>query len=183
MTQTILKEPFLTTNIAMKGIIFDLDLTLVDSTIAEEARSRRDWQRVYSLIPQFRLYPGMDEVFRRIRSNRHSVLVAIVSTAPSTYVGRVVDYFNIPVDTIVGYHDAARKPSPAGMILAMQRMGTTPNDTISYGDRAIDIQASNAAGIQSVACMWGSKESSLLLSSHPSQVIYSPSEITLDFLR
>lgn len=167
----------------MKGIIFDLDLTLVDSTIAEEARSRRDWQRVYSLIPQFKLYPGMEEVFRRIRMNRHRLVVAIVSTAPSAYVGRVVDYFNIPVDTIIGYHDAARKPSPAGMIMAMQKMGTTPGDTISYGDRAIDIQASNAAGIKSVACMWGSKEQSLLLSSNPSQIIYSPSEISLDFLR
>ncbi len=167
----------------MKGIIFDLDLTLVDSTIAEEARSRRDWQRVYSLIPQFKLYPGMEDVFQHIRMNRQRLVVAIVSTAPSTYVSRVVNYFNIPVDTIIGYHDAARKPSPAGMIMAMQKMGTTPSDTTSYGDRAIDIQASNAAGIKSVACMWGSKEQSLLLSSHPSQIIYSPNEIMLDFLK
>ena len=162
----------------MTGIIFDLDLTLVDSTVAEEARSRRDWQRVYSLIPQFKLYPGIEDVFNHIHLNRCDLKVAIVSTAPSAYVERVVNYFNMPVDTIVGYHDAARKPSPAGMILAMRKMGTVSGDTISYGDRAIDIQASNAAGIKSVACMWGSKEKSLLLSSNPSQVIYSPFEIS-----
>ena len=161
----------------MKGIIFDLDLTLVDSTIAEEARSRRDWQRVYSLIPQFRLYPGIESVFEYIRTNRDRVAVAIVSTTPSSYVGRVVNHFNIPVDTIVGYHDAQRKPSPAGMFMAMQRMGVNPSETVSFGDRAIDIQASNAAGIKSVACLWGGKENALLLNSRPDRVIGAPVDI------
>lgn len=162
----------------MKGIIFDLDLTLVDSTVAEEARSRRDWQRVYSLIPLFRLYPGMENVFEFIRSNRDGVAVAIVSTAPSAYVGRVVSHFNIPVDTIVGYHDAQRrKPAPDGMLLAMQRMGVTPSETVSFGDRAIDIQASNVAGIKSVACLWGGKENALLLNSRPDRVISDPMDI------
>lgn len=161
----------------MKGIIFDLDLTLVDSTIAEEARSRRDWQRVYSLIPQFKLYPGMEDVFQRIRMNRHRLVVAIVSTAPSAYVGRVVNYFNIPVDTIIGYHDAPRKPSPAGMILAMQRMGTATDNTVSFGDRLIDMQSSNAAGVHSVACLWGTKEEGLLRSSGATSFAASPGEI------
>ena len=163
----------------MKGIIFDLDLTLVDSTIAENARSHRDWQRVYSLIPQFRLYPGIESVLKYIRTNRNSVAVAIVSTAPSSYVWRVVNHFNIPVDTIIGYHDAPRKPSPIGMILAMQRMGTLPEDTVSFGDRAIDIQASKAAGIKSIACTWGTKEMFLLKQSFPDFMISSASEMLL----
>ena len=163
----------------MKGIIFDLDLTLVDSTIAEEARSRRDWQRVYSLIPQFKLYPGIESVFEYIRTNRDRVAVAIVSTAPSSYVGRVVNHFNIPVDTIVGYHDAQRKPSPAGMYLAMQRMGVNASETVSFGDRAIDIHASNAAGIKSVACLWGTKEEVILRASGASSFAESPNDILI----
>lgn len=159
----------------MKSIIFDLDLTLVDSTIAEEARSRRNWQLVYSLIPRFSLYPGMENVFQYIRSNE--IKVAIVSTAPSVYVQRVVNYFNIPVNTIIGYHDAPRKPSPAGMHLAMQRLNSVPSETISFGDRAIDILASKNAGIYSVACIWGTKERQQLLSSMPDNVINTPIEI------
>lgn len=166
----------------MKGVIFDLDLTLVDSTIAEGARRQRDWQRVYSLIPQFKLYPGIEEVFQHIRNNRHHIVVAIVSSAPALYVGRVVEYFNmLPIDTVIGYHDALRKPSPAGMLLAMQRLGTTCDSTISYGDRGIDIQASNAAGIFSIACLWGSEEREALLQAHPSAVIGSPTQI-IDYL-
>lgn len=159
----------------MKNIIFDLDLTLVDSTIAEEARSNRNWPLVYSMIPHFTLYPGMETVFQHIRSS--GIKVAIVSTAPSAYLQRVVNHFNIPADVIIGYHDAARKPSPAGMFLAIQRMDTSPSNVISFGDRAIDIQASRAAGVQSVACYWGTKEAAALTGSAPDLRIMSPKDI------
>lgn len=159
----------------MKSIIFDLDLTLIDSSIAEEARNNRDWARVYSLIPQFKLYEGIEDVFQQIRLGGNKT--AIVSTAPSSYVRRVVNYFNMPVSTIIGYHDAAKKPSPAGMLLALQNMGVSSKDTISFGDRVIDIIASKAAGIQSVACMWGSKERIALLNSNAGVVMHRPVEM------
>ena len=34
-----------------KAVIFDLDLTLVDSSLSESARRIRDWKTVYTLIP------------------------------------------------------------------------------------------------------------------------------------
>mgnify|MGYP001456981473 FL=1 len=46
-----------------KGIIFDLDQTLVDSNIAKSYRSARNWNTVYSLIPKFVLYEAYDKVF------------------------------------------------------------------------------------------------------------------------
>ena len=39
-----------------KGIIFDLDQTLVDSNVAKPYRSAHNWSIVYSLIPKFILY-------------------------------------------------------------------------------------------------------------------------------
>ena len=156
----------------MCKVIFDLDLTLVDSSIAEEARRRRNWPLVYSLIPRFKLYDGMQEVFDYLRKSK--IDAAIVSTAPTTYVRKVIEYFSIPVQTVIGYHDAPRKPSPDGMIKAMNEIGTTPEDTISFGDRSIDIIASKAAGIKSVGCLWGTKESALLLASGPDLVLNSP---------
>jgi len=153
----------------MKTIIFDLDLTLVDSSIAEQARKDRNWSLTYSLIPRFRLYDGIPEVFRAIRSRGNKV--AIVSTSPSSYVRRVVEYFNMPVDVIIGYHDAQRKPAPDGMLLALRQLGAKPSEAVSFGDRAIDIQASNAAGIKSVACTWGTKELYSLQHSYPDVTI------------
>ena len=158
----------------MKNLIFDLDLTLVDSTIAESARKARDWPRVYSLIPQFRLYDGIPIVLDYIRKNE--IKTAIVSTAPSSYVRRVVDYFGMPINAIVGYHDALRKPSPDGMIKAAGILGGSITETISFGDRVIDILASNSAGIKSVSCFWGTQEAQALRSTN-SIKIYSPIDI------
>lgn len=140
----------------MKYLLFDLDLTLVDSSIAETARDGRNWPLVYNLIPRFHLYDGMEEVFSYIRE--HGLKVAIVSSAPSVYINKVVRQFNIPVDVVIGYHDAARKPSPDGFLKALERLGGNREEAISFGDRAIDIQASHAAGIPAVACLWGTRE-------------------------
>ena len=156
----------------MKNVIFDLDMTLVDSSIAEPARKQRNWQLVYSMIPSFTLYPGMNEVFAFIRNN--NIRVAIVSTSPRPYVERVCRYFNIPTNTILGYHDCGKiKPAPDGMTRALCGIGSSAQDTISFGD----IQASNAAGIESVACLWGTKERYLLSLANPCETILYPKEI------
>lgn len=160
----------------MFAVIFDLDLTLVDSSKSEQARSRRDWTLVYSLIPSFSIYPGIPEVFDYIREKK--IKVAIVSTAPRTYIERVVNYFSIPCDCIVGYHDAKPiKPHPAPMLKALCELNTSSQNTISFGDRRIDILSSNSANIKSVACLWGTKEKDLLVNSSPWQIIESPLDI------
>ena len=164
----------------MKSAIFDLDLTLVDSSIAEEGRRMGRWQYVYSLIASFRLYDGMERVFDFIRDN--SLKAAIVSSAPSSYVWRVIRHFEMPIDVVVGYHDAPRKPSPDGMIKALGLLGSDRSSAISFGDRSIDVVASKAAGIQSAACLWGTKEKAALIGAGPTYVISSPEEI-LSLLR
>ena len=165
----------------MKSVIFALDMTLVDSSLAESARKQRNWQYVYSLIPSFTLYPGVDEVFDFIRI--HHIKMAIVSTSPRPYVERVCRFFSIPTIAILGYHDCGRiKPAPDGMIRAMSVMMASPEATVSFGDRAIDIQASNAAGILSVACLWGSSEQYAITNAFPSAVISSPVQM-IDFLK
>lgn len=160
----------------IKGVIFDLDLTLVDTSCLEEARHNRDWQETYRLIPQTSMYPGVKETLSVIK--QAGIKIAIVSTAPYTYIEKIVNFYQIPAQYIVGYHDAKPiKPHPASMLKALELMGENANNVISFGDRAIDIQASNAAGIESVACMWGSKECEKLKHSGCMELISTPQEI------
>ena len=159
-----------------KNIIFDLDLTLVDTTIVEQARHDRNWSLAYSLIPNCKLYEGIEKIFDVIR--KYNIKTVIVSTSPRPYVEKVVDYFNIPIYGIVAYHDAKPiKPHPAPMLKALELLECTAQEAISFGDRIIDIQASNSAGIESVACFWGTKEKSDLLHSGYSHAIVKPEEI------
>lgn len=159
-----------------KYIIFDLDLTLVDTTLAEPFRSKRNWEGAYSVLPQCSVYEGLTAIFDVIR--KYGINTCIVSTSPRPYVEKVVHQFNLPVNHIVAYHDAKPiKPHPAPMLKALEVLGCDAKSAISFGDRVIDIQSSNAAGIESVACFWGTKEKSELLRSGYSHAIIKPSEI------
>ena len=159
-----------------KYIIFDLDLTLVDTTLAEPYRSKRDWNGAYSVLPQCSVYDGLAQVFDIIR--KYNIKTCVVSTSPRPYVEKVVEQFNLPINYIVAYHDAKPiKPHPAPMIKALELLQCQPEDAISFGDRVIDIQSSNGAGVESVACFWGTKEQKELLNSGYSHAIVKPSEI------
>lgn len=160
----------------MKNVIFDLDLTLVDTTCLEQYRHNRQWQEAYDNIPSTFLYDGIANILEIIR--KHHIKTAIVSTSPRPYVEKIVAFYNIPATHIVSFHDAKPiKPHPAQMLKALELMGVQAKDTISFGDRVIDIQASNSAGIESVACFWGTKEKVELLHSGYSHAIIKPDEI------
>lgn len=160
----------------MKSVIFDLDLTLIDTSCLEQFRHNRQWSEAYANIPNTFMYEGIGNVLDIIR--KHNIPCAIVSTSPRPYVEKVVTHYNLPVQHIVSYHDAKPiKPHPAQMLKALELMGKSAKEVISFGDRAIDIQASNAAGIESVACFWGTKEKGALLHSGYSHAIVRPEEI------
>ena len=90
----------------------------------------------------------------------------------------MVKHFNIPISKIVAYHDAKPiKPHPAPMLKALELLSCSAKEAISFGDRVIDIQSSNAAGIESVACFWGTKEQKELINSGYSHAIVKPGEI------
>ena len=138
----------------IKGLILDLDQTLVDSSVATEARRCRDWQRVYSLIPSFKVYQGIYDALNTARSK--GLKIAIVSTAPRPYVLKVLNYHRILTDCIIGYHDAARpKPSPDPMLEALSQLNLRAEEALSFGDKASDLQSSRSAGVPFIACSWG----------------------------
>ena len=96
----------------MKSVIFDLDLTLIDTTCLEQFRHNRQWQEAYANIPNTSMYEGIFNILEIIR--KHKITTAIVSTSPRPYVEKIVSYYNIPAQHIVSYHDAKPiKPHPA----------------------------------------------------------------------
>ncbi len=160
----------------IKGIIFDLDQTLVDSSVAEPYRDRRDWKTVYSLISSFNLYDGWETVFNKIRDQ--GIICCIVTNSPSTYASKVVKHFNVPCEFIIGYHDVQkRKPNPDPMLLALNRLKLRPEEVVSLGDRADDISSSKLANIKCVACLWGSDEKDALINSEPSFLARNPIDL------
>ena len=154
----------------MGGVIFDLDQTLVDSSTAELLRKNGQWKKVYSLISQFQVYPGILDSVRYLRDKK--IPYSIVTTSPSNYCTKVITHWDLLTPHMVCYHDTVcRKPDPEGMLKALVLMGCKPSDCLSFGDRDIDIQASNAAGIPSVACIWGATDTGSLMAANPQYVL------------
>ncbi|GAB3743339.1 HAD family hydrolase [Spirosoma lituiforme] len=157
----------------MASIIFDLDQTLVDSSSAEGHRQARQWPRVYDLIPKFTIYSGLADLFQHIQEQK--LKVCIVTTSPESYCHKVLAYWSIPFHHTVCYHDVRnRKPHPESILKAVSLLNDDAANILSLGDRAIDIQASKAANIRSVGCLWGTSERSQVLAANPNYLAETP---------
>lgn len=60
-------------------------------------------------------------------------------------------YFDI---VITGDDVTDPKPHPEGILLAMQKLGADPRETIYVGDSDADVIAGRAAGLQTVGVNW-----------------------------
>jgi HAD superfamily hydrolase (TIGR01549 family) len=164
----------------MKGVIFDLDQTIIDSSIAEKERSNRQWSEVYSLIPYFKLYEGIRELMSELVLNDFKI--AIVTSSPGVYTDKVLEHFKISYNTKVCYHDVLRrKPYADQYLKAINILGLLPSDTFALGDRSIDIEAAHNARIQSCACYWGALDKDILRNSKPTYNFETVSDAIIFF--
>jgi HAD superfamily hydrolase (TIGR01662 family) len=151
------------------GVIFDLDLTLIDSSIAEPLRRQRAWSDVYSLVRQFTVYPGISQLLAELRT--WGVPCAIVTSSPRPYCTLVVATHSFQITEFVCYHDTTRrKPHPDPMEKALKQLALECDGVVAVGDEPKDIQSARACGITTVAATWGTLDESALLATSPDVV-------------
>ena len=150
----------------IKALIFDLDLTLVDSQHLEHLRITQQWSIVYQKISTISAYEGIDELLSIIKPM--NVKLAIVSLAPSSYVRRVVQHFGWSFDIMVCYHDTTQhKPHPEPFIEAANRLNIIAKNCWAVGDNPKDIFAAKKSGMYAVAALWGSLDKESLKKTKP----------------
>ena len=83
-----------------------------------------------------------------------------------------------PIDVIITRDEApARKPSPSGIELALQRLGLPPQAAFYVGDNPIDIRAAHGAGVRVFGITTGASLREDLLPHGPHAVLDSLSEL------
>jgi len=158
------------------GLIFDLDQTIIDSSIAEPYRKARNWQTVYSVINCFVQYPGVIDALHHFKNFGHRI--CIVTSSPSSYCNKVLKYWNIPSDFTICYHDTKnKKPHAEPINRALSLLRISSDKAISFGDSEIDIIASSNANVRSVACTWGASNISDLMRSNPTYTVTNSEEL------
>lgn len=161
---------------ALKAVIFDLDLTLIASSGAEALRRQRAWSEVYKLIPKLEPYEGVAALLAAL--NQRGVQTAIVTSSPQSYCARVVDHWKWRIATTVCYHDTAqKKPHPAPILKALEKLGVATKSAIAVGDTADDIKSARGAKVFAVAALWGISSHDEILQANPDLVCRTVEEL------
>lgn len=127
-------------------------------------------------------YVGIRELLEALKKRK--IRIAVLSNKPHD---RVMDNVNGIFGK--GYFDLVngqkeevpRKPNPAGIYLTAEKLGMKPEECLYIGDSSIDMKTGKAAGMDTVAVLWGFCEKEELLAYHPEYVVNCPNEI-LDFV-
>lgn len=95
-----------------------------------------------------------------------------------TKLTKIDEYF----DVFVGHDDVkVHKPNPEALLLAMEKLGSKPEETMMIGDNFHDINAAKAAGTVSVGVAWTVRGREYIESYQPDYVIDQISDL-LDIL-
>jgi HAD superfamily hydrolase (TIGR01662 family) len=158
------------------GIIFDLDMTLVDTSPLSSLREKRLWNRVYEKIPTSTIFQG---IINLIQSLKEFYSLGIVTSSPGIYARKLIEYHNLTIPLLIAYHDTKNhKPHPEPILKGCEQLGLPPSKVISVGDDFKDIEASNLAGCTSIFVSWNDNKTTYQLAD------YSFTNITqlMDFL-
>lgn len=159
-----------------KCLILDFDNTLFNTSIDSEyrkAKGKKNWRKIYSLIPKYELYDGWKEVFDYVRSNK--IKVGLISVASSELIKRTIEHFKLPIDVIIGYQPYIEKPNPILGNMAMEKLKVREHQILYVGDSLDDDKQARSSMMKFVGAVWDSEHEKEL--REKCDVIENPREI------
>lgn len=181
-------------DLLLKDFGRSLPETLREYALADEAadaaeaaeqmlQTYRDYQRAHHdrLIQPF---PGMREVLEALR-DRGYVLGVVTSKIEAT-ARRSMDLYELGSVLPLGvFHDDTprHKPDPEPLLLAARKGGLECARTAYVGDSVHDVAAGRAAGMWTVAALWGPFDRRDLELEGPDALAESPADLLRIFTR
>ena len=157
-------------------IIFDFDLTLVDTQPVAALRAARNWRAVMARASALPVYDGVHELLDELHERGQTL--AIVTKSPNMVPRRFVELYNWPITIVLGYHQVTRrKPHPDALLLAMESAGAEPATSFHVGDQPEDTEASRAAHVVALGAAWGLADHRPLVASAPDHLFLSVAEL------
>ena len=125
-----------------------------------------------------RPFPGVEEMLRAMADAGHRL--GLVTSKMEAYARRGLRLFDLERFFEVGvFHDDTdrHKPDPAPLLLAASRAAIAPERGIYIGDSIHDVAAGRAAGMRTVAVLWGPFDRAVLQAAGPDVMAASPHEL------
>lgn len=159
------------------GTLEDLGRRLVGDDYVRFTNSYRD--RYYSLVRDLQPFPGVVATLEAFCSAGVPMTIVTSKVAwgatDELASAGLLRFFH----SVVGFEDTdLHKPDPAPIYEALDRLLLEPDKSVLFvGDSPADIWAARNAGVKSVAALWGTLDSELLLDAMPDATAKSPGEV------
>jgi pyrophosphatase PpaX len=127
----------------------------------------RAFQKVHH-DEMLREFEGVGETLALLKARHHPT--ALVTSKSNDLAHRALEWLHLTrhIDVIVGMDSTERhKPDPAPVHHALTALGAEPDGALFLGDSPHDIAAGNAAGVTSVAALWGPFSRTVLAEARP----------------
>lgn len=107
---------------------------------------------------QTRPFEGIPSILKDIGAL--GALRGVATNKPAAFVGPILSALDLDgdIDGWASGDEAARKPSPASIQLALARAGAAdlhPSLVVYVGDMAVDVATARAFGARSIGVLWG----------------------------
>ena len=142
--------------------------------------------REYQMVHHDRLvraYEGVAAMLTTLHARGHPL--AVVTSKGDALAARGLAHVGLAqhFDTIVGCDSCSQhKPHPEPVQRALERLGYAPSEAVFVGDSVHDMAAGNAAGVTTIAALWGPFTRVDLASSQPTHFLEHASSLP-DLLR
>lgn len=161
-----------------------------DGLQSEQIGELRTARFVESLVREYRAcnaanhdrlarpFSGMDLVLATLRDRGYAV--GVVTSKSQEFAQRGLRLCGLWefMDVLISMDDTSiHKPRPEPLLLALERLQLAPQQTVYIGDSRHDMQAGRAAGMRTVAALWGPVPRSELELERPDVLACRPEEL------
>lgn len=140
----------------------------VDAEDVDFLRARYREHQLAKHDEMIKLYPGMVETVRALHAAGHPL--AVVTSKLEVGARRALKFAQIEecFDVVVGIDQTIKhKPEPEPVWYALEHLGVARERAIFVGDSTHDMEAGRAAGVSTVAVLWGPYTREQLEPTHP----------------
>jgi len=165
---------------ASAAVIFDLDDTLLDTSMLLSARDRRDWGEVLSRLGEvkaFEVDAGQVPVASLPKEARsRGYAIGVYTHSPERYASELLRAYGIRTDALITGSDRhPPKPDPTGLLAIARQLGIPPAKCVYVGDSVGDFGAAAAAGMWSIGVAWTRRTPVSWKHGWPDNAVASPS--------